>query len=78
MWTPACVVYVGNDLNDLPCFDIAGWAVAVADAYPAVLRAADWVLASRGGHGALRELCDMILKRLQAEQAAAEEIPDGA
>jgi N-acylneuraminate cytidylyltransferase len=74
----ACVVYVGNDLNDLPCFDIAGWAVAVADAYPPVLRAADWVLASPGGHGALRELCDMILKRLQAKEATGEEIPDGA
>lgn len=74
----ARVVYVGNDLNDLPCFDVAGWAVAVADAYPPVLRAADWVLASRGGHGALRELCDMILKRLRAEEAAGKETPHGA
>ena len=31
------VVYVGNDLNDLPCFEIAGWSVAVADAYPEVI-----------------------------------------
>ena len=56
------VVYIGNDWNDLPCFEIAGWAVAVADAYPDVLRAADHVLAKAGGHGALRELCDLILK----------------
>jgi N-acylneuraminate cytidylyltransferase len=52
------VIYVGNDLNDLPCFEIAGWSVAVADAYPEVLRAADFVLTRAGGHGALRELCD--------------------
>jgi N-acylneuraminate cytidylyltransferase len=57
------VVYIGNDWNDLPCFEIAGWAVAVADAYPEVLRAADHVLAKSGGHGAVRELCDLILNR---------------
>jgi N-acylneuraminate cytidylyltransferase len=57
------VVYVGNDLNDLPCFEIAGWSVAVADAYPEVLGAADHVLSKSGGHGALRELCDLILQK---------------
>jgi N-acylneuraminate cytidylyltransferase len=57
------VVYVGNDLNDLPCFEIAGWSVAVADAYPDVIRAADFVLSRQGGHGALRELCDLILEK---------------
>jgi N-acylneuraminate cytidylyltransferase len=58
------VVYVGNDLNDLPCFEIVGWSVAVADAYPEVLRAADHVLARAGGRGAVRELCDLILNNL--------------
>ena len=58
---PARVVYLGNDTNDLPCFDLVGWAVAVADAYPEVARAADFVLTRRGGHGAVRELCDLIL-----------------
>ena len=57
------VVYVGNDLNDLPCFEIAGWSVAVADAYPEVIRAADHVLTKTGGHGAIRELCELILNR---------------
>jgi N-acylneuraminate cytidylyltransferase len=57
------VVYVGNDLNDLPCFGIAGWSVAVADAYPEVIRAADFVLSRQGGYGALRELCDLILEK---------------
>ena len=57
------VIYIGNDLNDLPCFEIAGWSVAVADAYPEVIRAADHVLSKPGGHGALRELCDLIRSR---------------
>ncbi len=64
----AHVVYIGNDVNDLPCFEIAGWAVAVADAYPEVKRAADHVLQTRGGYGALRELCDIVLRqRMKAE-----------
>ena len=58
------VIYVGNDLNDLPCFEIAGWNVAVADAYPEALRAADFVLTKNGGRGAIRELCEMVLKNL--------------
>ncbi|NJC95859.1 MAG: acylneuraminate cytidylyltransferase [Anaerolineales bacterium] len=58
------VVYVGNDVNDLPCFEIAGWSVAVADAYPEVLQAADFVLSKPGGHGAVRELCELILKNI--------------
>jgi YrbI family 3-deoxy-D-manno-octulosonate 8-phosphate phosphatase len=57
------VIYLGNDLNDLPCFEIAGWTVAVADAYPEVIRAADHVLTKTGGHGAIRELCEIILNR---------------
>jgi N-acylneuraminate cytidylyltransferase len=61
---PTRVVYVGNDLNDLPCFAIAGWAVAVADAYPEVLRAADYVTTHPGGFGAVREVCDLIMSRI--------------
>jgi len=66
---PGEVVYLGNDWNDLPCFEIAGWAVAVADSYPEVLRAADYVLAKAGGHGAVRELCDLILKKRSSDSS---------
>jgi len=59
------VIYVGNDLNDLPCFEVAGWSVAVADAYPEVIRAADHVLTKTGGHGAVRELCEIVLEYLR-------------
>lgn len=62
---PAEVIYIGNDLNDLPCFDIAGWAVAVADSQPEVIRAADFVTSKTGGHGAVREICDLILSRIK-------------
>ena len=62
---PLHVVYLGNDINDLPCFEQVGWSVAVADAYLEVLRAADFVLSKPGGGGAVRELCDLILKKLR-------------
>ncbi len=63
---PAHVIYVGNDTNDLPCFPLVGCAVVVADAQPAARRAADIVLNLPGGHGAVRELCDLLLQRKQA------------
>ncbi len=59
------VVYMGNDTNDLPCFSIAGYAVAPADAHAEILRRADLVLTQKGGHGAVRELCDILASRLQ-------------
>jgi len=59
------VVYVGNDTNDLPCFPIAAFVFAPADAHYEVARRADWVLEKKGGHGAVRELCDILLSRLK-------------
>lgn len=59
-------VYLGNDVNDLPCFPLVGCAVVVADAQAEAAAQADRVLTQRGGHGAVRELCDQILQRSQA------------
>lgn len=59
------VIYIGNDINDLACFEIAGWAVAVADAYPELLQQADYVLKHKGGNGALRELSELVLSSSQ-------------
>jgi N-acylneuraminate cytidylyltransferase len=60
---PAHAIFVCNDVNDLPCFPLVGWAVAVADALPEVVRQADFVLTRSGGHAAVRELCDLILHK---------------
>jgi YrbI family 3-deoxy-D-manno-octulosonate 8-phosphate phosphatase len=59
-------VFLGNDINDLPCFPLVGWAVAVADAMPEVARQADFVLTRPGGHAAVRELCDMLVEQLSS------------
>ncbi len=64
---PAHTLFVGNDVQDLPCFPIVGCGVAPVDAEPAVLQRADLTLLRRGGHGAVRELCDMILARMDGK-----------
>jgi N-acylneuraminate cytidylyltransferase len=56
------VIYVGNDSNDLGCMRLAGFSAAPADSHPSALAAADLVLTQNGGHGAVRELCDLILQ----------------
>lgn len=58
------VVFAGNDVNDLPCFELVGCAVVVADAHPQARRAADLQLSRKGGRGAVRELCDLILAKV--------------
>jgi N-acylneuraminate cytidylyltransferase len=63
--TAAQTIYIGNDLNDLPCFEIAGWSVAVADSAAEAIRAADLVLSRRGGEGAVREVCELVYRQIQ-------------
>ncbi|MEJ1197175.1 MULTISPECIES: N-acylneuraminate cytidylyltransferase [unclassified Streptomyces] len=58
---PERVLYVGNDVNDLPCFALVGWPVAVASAHDAVRGAARAVTTVPGGDGAIREIASWIL-----------------
>jgi N-acylneuraminate cytidylyltransferase len=62
---PAHVVYLGNDINDTPCFPLVGCAGVVADAHPQARAQADFVLSKKGGHGAVRELCDILILRMR-------------
>ncbi|MBZ6103367.1 N-acylneuraminate cytidylyltransferase [Streptomyces olivaceus] len=58
---PERVLYVGNDVNDLPCFALVGWPVAVASAHDAVRGAARAVTTVPGGEGAVREVATWLL-----------------
>jgi YrbI family 3-deoxy-D-manno-octulosonate 8-phosphate phosphatase len=64
-------VFLGNDVNDLACMRAAGCGVAVSDAHPRVLEAADLVLGKPGGRGAVRELCELIIARMQGDDPQA-------
>jgi len=59
---PDNAAFVGDDLPDLPIMKRAGLSIAVADAHEIVRQRADWTTQARGGHGAVREVCEALLK----------------
>jgi N-acylneuraminate cytidylyltransferase len=59
---PDQIAYVGNDVNDLECLRWVGLPIAVADAIPEVKATAKMIATRPGGHGAVREVCEMLLK----------------
>lgn len=56
------VMFVGNDVNDIPALKSVGWPVAVADAHPDVLPHIRMQTRRAGGYGAVREVCDLIFQ----------------
>lgn len=62
--------FLGDDLVDLPAFAICGFAATVADAPAALKRRAHYVTRARGGHGAAREFCEVLLHNRDALAAA--------
>ena len=54
--------YIGDDVVDVPLLRRVGFGVAVADACPEAVRAAFYVTDRPGGRGAVREVCEMILR----------------
>lgn len=55
------VCYMGDDINDLPAIEIAGFSVAPPNAHATVLQKVNFVTQHSGGFGAVRELLDMIV-----------------
>ena len=56
------IAFVGDDVMDLPVMRRAGFAVAVADAHPLVIEHAHWRTPSPGGRGAVRDVCELIMR----------------
>ncbi|MEX1350498.1 MAG: HAD hydrolase family protein [Desulfobacterales bacterium] len=56
------VAFVGNDVNDLPCLECVALPIVVQDAHPDVVSAARYQTKNPGGHGAVREVCDLFEK----------------
>ena len=59
---PSEMAFIGDDLVDLPLFVRVGVSIAVSDGHAVVRQKADWVTEAGGGSGAVREVCDEILK----------------
>ena len=62
---PIAVAYVGNDVNDSECLRNVGVPICVADAHPDVKPLAKLTTMERGGRGAVREICDLIIHAQQ-------------
>jgi len=68
------ICFVGDDWIDLPVLLRAGLAVSVADAEDRVKDQAHWITERNGGDGAVREVCNLILKAQDKEQAILDNI----
>ena len=56
------VGFVGDDLVDIPVLKRVGFSAAVGDAIPEEREVADYVASKKGGEGAVREICELLLK----------------
>jgi 3-deoxy-D-manno-octulosonate 8-phosphate phosphatase (KDO 8-P phosphatase) len=56
------VAFIGDDIVDIPVLKAAGFSVAVADALDIVKKTVHYVTQNKGGHGAVREVCEMLLQ----------------
>ena len=66
---PRHMAHVGDDLPDLALFQSVGLGIAVADARVEVRKSADFVTKAKGGEGAVREVCELILaSRLEGNE----------
>lgn len=59
--SPEQVAFVGDDIIDVQAMRLSGLAIAVADAHEWVKQHADHITHTNGGHGAVREVCELIL-----------------
>lgn len=59
---PSEMAYVGDDVFDIPLIEAVGFGATVPEAVDEVLECAQYVTKRAGGNGAVREICDFILK----------------
>jgi 3-deoxy-D-manno-octulosonate 8-phosphate phosphatase (KDO 8-P phosphatase) len=59
--TAEAIAYLGDDIVDIPVLKLVGFSAAVADALDVVKKTVDYVTVNKGGQGAVREICEMLL-----------------
>lgn len=60
--TASETAYIGDDIPDIPLLNIVGFSATVADAVEDVLENVLYITKNKGGNGAVRELCDLLLR----------------
>ncbi len=68
------IAYMGDDVIDLPVMTKVGFSIAVANAHDVLKQRADLITEKPGGHGAVREVCDLILKAQGKFEAAMHKV----
>lgn len=63
------IAYIGDDLPDLPLLRRVGFSVTVPNAPKIMKKHANWITKTPGGKGAVRELCELIMKAQGTYQA---------
>ena len=56
------IAYIGDDMPDYECLNYVGLSIAVSDAHPTILKVCDYITYTRGGFGAVREACDLMMQ----------------
>lgn len=69
------IAFVGNDVNDLDALKVCGFSACPADAHPSVLACVSYVAARRSGHGAVREVLDLLMRSREPNDAVAPVAP---
>ena len=64
--TVAETAYIGDDVIDIPVKNAVALGFAPSDAHPTVKATADYICTQKGGEGAVREVCDLLLTVHQA------------
>jgi 3-deoxy-D-manno-octulosonate 8-phosphate phosphatase (KDO 8-P phosphatase) len=65
--------FVGDDLGDLSIMQFAGHAIAVENAVPEVKEVADFITTNRGGHGAVREAIEYLMRASGTWEASVQQ-----
>lgn len=69
---PNQIVYIGDDIIDLPVMRKVGFSIAVADAVDPIKEQADWITTRNGGHGAIQETICYLLEKMGLKDQALE------
>lgn len=56
------ILYMGDDIFDIPLIEKAGFGVTVPEALPSVKEKANYITQNHGGKGAVREICEIVLE----------------
>ena len=58
---PEEIAYIGDDTNDIEVLRIAGLTACPNDAMPSIKSMVDYITENKGGHGAFRDFCELII-----------------